>query len=218
MREADHQKDEFLAVLGHELRNPLAPLSTGLELLRRQDNRPELVASLHSMMSRQLSHLVRLIDDLLDLSRVTRRQLELRRAPLELSVVIEAAIDAAKYMEPNGRIRVHSAAEEAHAVVSIRDWGCGISADKLECVFDMFTQVADQRARSAAGGLGIGLALARRLIELHGGSIVATSEGLGRGSEFIIRLPLADIEESVVGLRRRRAEQQNNCEQHGSHD
>jgi signal transduction histidine kinase/CheY-like chemotaxis protein len=232
LREIDRRKNEFLAVLSHELRNPLAPITTGLELLRRRDNTPELIDGIHSMMSRQVSHLTRLVNDLLDLSRITRGTIELKRAPLELRVVIEAAIElakplidqrghelvvehatrslpvdgdrerltqvlsnvlsnAAKYTEPGGKIQLRVSAEASKAVIQIRDSGLGIPVGKLEQVFEMFTQVPEHRARSGGDGLGVGLALSRRLIELHGGSISATSGGLGCGSEFLVRLPLA---------------------------
>ncbi|HKE44404.1 MAG TPA: GAF domain-containing protein [Steroidobacteraceae bacterium] len=232
LREVNHRKDEFLAMLSHELRNPLAPLSTGLELLQRAANTPELVGSIHSMMGRQLSHLVRLVDDLLDLSRVTRGKIDLRRAPLDLRVAIEAALElvkplieqhqhqlrvehageplpingdlhrltqvlanvlsnAAKYMNARGTIRLRSQVEAGEAIVRIEDTGFGIPPAHLEQVFDMFSQVPEHHARRGAGGLGIGLALARRLIGLHGGSIAAESRGLGCGSTFTIRLPLA---------------------------
>lgn len=240
MREADRRKDEFLAILSHELRNPLAPITTGLELLRRPDNAPELIASLHRMMGRQVSHLTRLVNDLLDLSRITRGTIELQRATVELRVVIEAAIDlarplidqrahelivqqperspcvngdlerltqvlsnvlgnASKYTDPGGHIHLRVSKEDGHAVIRVRDSGLGIPAGQLEEVFGMFAQVPEHRAHGG-GGLGIGLALARRLIELHGGTIVAESEGLGRGSEFLIRLPLAPAAEVPDGV------------------
>jgi signal transduction histidine kinase/CheY-like chemotaxis protein len=241
LREADRRKDEFLAVLSHELRNPLAPLKTGLELLLRAGDKPELVANIHSMMSRQLAHLVRLVDDLLDLSRITRNRIELQRARLELRVVLDAAIElsrplieqrqhrlsiehadcplpvyadrerltqavsnvlgnAAKYTAAGGTIRMYSGGGNGEATVRIRDSGFGIPAEQLESVFDMFNQVPEHRRRGGSG-LGIGLALSRRLLELHGGSIAAQSEGLDRGSEFIIRLPLMGPEEARVSNR-----------------
>jgi signal transduction histidine kinase len=239
LREADRHKDEFLAVLSHELRNPLAPLSTGLEVLRRAAHQPELVESTRSMMSRQLSHLVRLVDDLLDLSRITRNKIDLQRRTLELRVAVEAAIElcrplidqnqhqlivelddgplrvhgdqerltqvianvlhnAAKYTDPQGVITMSCGAESNQAVVRIKDSGLGIPTEQLGNVFEMFSQVPEHRTRgNGGGGLGIGLALSRRLIELHGGSITAHSEGLGHGSEFRIQLPLADMRHSV---------------------
>jgi len=231
MREVDRRKDEFLAILSHELRNPLAPITTGLELLRRPDNKPELVGSIHLMMGRQISHLTRLVNDLLDLSRITRGTVELQRATLDLRVVIAAAVDlarplidqrghdlvveqavwslyvdgdlerltqvvsnvlgnAAKYTDPGGRIHLRVGQDGGQVLISVRDSGLGIPAGQLEQVFGMFAQVPEHRARAGGGGLGIGLALARRLIELHGGTIMAKSEGFGHGSEFLIRLPL----------------------------
>lgn len=242
MREIDRRKDEFLAILSHELRNPLAPITTGLELLRRPGNAPELIASLHLMMGRQISHLTRLVNDLLDLSRITRGAIELQCATVEVRVVIEAAVDlarplidqrahdllveqparspcvdgdlerltqvvsnvlgnAAKYTDPGGRIQLRVSKEDGHALIRVRDSGLGIPAGQLERVFGMFAQVPEHRARGGGGGLGIGLALARRLIELHGGTIVAESEGFGHGSEFLIRLPLAVAAEAPDDLR-----------------
>lgn len=238
LREIDRRKNEFLAVLSHELRNPLAPITTGLELLCRSDTKPELIQSIHSMMSRQVSHLTRLVNDLLDLSRITRGTIELRRAPLELCAVINGAIElarplitqrrhdlvvehaacplpvdgdlerltqvvanvlnnAARYTDPGGQIRLRVSTKAGNAVIRIRDSGLGIPPEKLEEVFEMFTQVPEHRAQSGGGGLGIGLALSRRLMELHGGSISATSKGLGHGSEFVIRLPLAAPREAM---------------------
>jgi signal transduction histidine kinase/ActR/RegA family two-component response regulator len=232
LHEMDRRKNEFLAVLSHELRNPLAPITTGLELLGRADNKPEAVQAIHAMMSRQVSHLTRLVDDLLDLSRITLGTIELKRAPLELRGVLEAAIElakplvdqrhhrlmvehatgplpvdgdcerltqvvsnvlsnAARYTDAGGTIHVQVTAERTDAVIRVRDTGLGIPVEKLEEVFEMFTQVPEHRAQSGGGGLGIGLALSRRLVELHGGSIRAASAGLGHGSEFLIRLPLA---------------------------
>ncbi len=238
LREADRRKDEFLAIMSHELRNPLAPLSTGVELLRLPGNAPELVDELHSMMTRQLSHLVRLVDDLLDLSRLTSNKIELELASTDLRPMIEAAVElsrpliherghrltyehaegrlpvkgdverliqvianvvgnAAKYMEPNGTIHLCTRAEGGEVVLRVRDSGFGIPAEQLELVFEMFNQVPEHRMRGG-GGLGIGLALARRLLELHGGSIEGRSEGAGRGSEFVIRLPLAASRDALA--------------------
>lgn len=239
LRESDQAKDEFLAVLGHELRNPLAPLRTGLELLEQAPRNLELTESLLPMMDRQLSHLVRLVDDLLDISRISRGAIELQRSPLNLNTPIQAAVEqtrtlvkerrhrlvvqqadeplavngdferltqvfanllgnAVKYMAAGGVIRLTTQAEDGHAVVRVRDTGFGIPPDRIRSLFKLFSQIPEHRD-GAGGGLGIGLALSRRLVEMHGGTIEAKSEGLGHGSEFIVRLPVsrADVESSA---------------------
>jgi PAS domain S-box-containing protein len=228
---ADRRKDEFLAVLAHELRNPLAPLRNALHLLKLSGGNPATASQVWAMMERQVRQMVRLIDDLLDVSRITRNKLELRREPLDMAEVVDAALEmssptvaryghqvevdvprtlpavdgdrarlvqvvdnlvtnAAKYSEPGGRIRIQArmAAGTLHVVVG--DTGVGIPPDMLERIFDMFTQV-DRSLERTRGGLGIGLTLVRRIVELHGGTIVARSEGAGRGSEFEIALPVA---------------------------
>ena len=231
LREADRRKDEFLAVLGHELRNPLAPLTTGIQLLRTASDKPELVQPVQAMMERQLTHLARLVDDLLDLSRVSRGQVDLKREAIDMRAVIETAIEvarpilnenrhkltlnladtpiivdgdfhrltqvignlvnnAAKYTLPGGIIEVAAGVEEGRATVRVRDNGFGIPPERIGKLFRMFSQIPEHRARTGGGGLGIGLALSRHLVELHRGSISAKSEGLGKGSEFIIRLPI----------------------------
>jgi signal transduction histidine kinase/CheY-like chemotaxis protein len=231
LREADHRKNEFLAILGHELKNPLTPLLAGLEVLQRPGANPEPVEEIHSMMNRQVSHLTGLVNDLLDLSRITRGMVELHSTPLDLRVAIEAALEqtkplieerqhtlvvaaskrtlpvegdskrltqvianvlgnAAKYTDRGGRIQLIARSENDEAVIRIQDSGIGIPLGQLDKVFEMFTQVPEHHARSGGGGLGIGLAISRRLIQLHGGSMTARSEGPGRGSEFLIRLPL----------------------------
>ena len=229
---ADQNKNEFLAVLGHELRNPLAPIRTGLELLERVRTKPELLDTLQPMMERQFSHLSRLVDDLLDFGRISRGDISLQLAPIDLNVAIDAAVEqvaasiherqheivvalsdsplpvlgdfdrltqivanllsnASKYSEPRSRITVTSRAENDKAVISVADNGFGIPPSELERIFELFTQIPEHRKKTGGGGLGIGLALARRLIELHNGSIKATSQGLGRGSEFMINVPLS---------------------------
>jgi PAS domain S-box-containing protein len=231
LKEADRHKDEFLALLAHELRGPLAPLRNGLEIIKRSGGDAELLRITSGSMERQVEQLVRLINDLLDASRVARGKIELRRTPTELGALlrevlegrrpqIEAAAlalecslapeplfvdgdpvrltqvfrnlleNARKYTEPGGRIAVRLAPERGQAVVRIKDTGIGIPADKLEAIFEMFVQIGRSLPRSQ-GGLGIGLALAKRLLLLHQGSIEALSEGPGRGSEFVVRLPLA---------------------------
>jgi PAS domain S-box-containing protein len=232
LRDLDRRKDEFLATLAHELRNPLAPLVNMLEIMKRADGSPELLAHIRSVMARQLTSLVRLVDDLLDLSRITRNQLELRKERVALAGVIQHAIEACapqveslnheltvslpttpiqlqadpvrlaqvfhnllnnacKYTPPGGRISVSAERHGGEVVVKIRDSGRGIPPDKLEEIFEMFTQVEPAIDR-AHGGLGIGLTLVKRLIELHEGTVQAFSEGKGRGSEFVVRLRLPD--------------------------
>src|SRR5690606_25632561 len=168
-------KDEFLAVLGHELRNPLAPLRAGIELLKEAEQRPDLLRNLREMMERQLAHLIHLVDDLLDLARVTRGDIDLDRPPLDLRAVIRST----------------TGIEDAAAVGRAKHNGYGIPVNQLADVFEMFSQVPEHRARTGGGGIGIGLALCRQLVTLHNGSIWAESAGLGRGSEFIVKLPLA---------------------------
>jgi len=231
LREADHRKDEFLATLAHELRNPLAPIRNGLEILRRSGQLVGSAARARDMMERQLAHMVRLVDDLLDVSRISRGKVDLRLSPLHVQAVLDHALEAsrpaidqgghtlvldvppqplpvrgdltrlaqvvsnllnnaAKYTPSGGRIELAARAEGGHAVIQVRDNGTGISADMLPRVFDLFAQV-DRTLARAQGGLGIGLSLARQLVGLHGGEIVAESPGLGLGSCFTVRLPLA---------------------------
>jgi signal transduction histidine kinase/CheY-like chemotaxis protein len=228
---ADRHKDEFLALLAHELRGPLAPLRNGLELVRHGEGSAELRHRACALMGRQLEQLIRLVNDLLDASRIAQGKIELRKAPLELGAALREVIEgerpqaraagleleaalapeplvvdadavrlaqvfrnllqnARKYTEPGGRIEVRLARERGQAVARVKDTGLGIPPAKLESIFEMFAQIEAGLPRSQ-GGLGIGLALARRLLALHGGSVEACSEGPGRGSEFIVRLPLA---------------------------
>ncbi len=225
LKEADRRKDEFLATLAHELRNPLAPIRNALHLLRRRPVDDATARSAQDMMDRQVSHMVRLIDDLLDVNRITQGKLELRREPVELAKVLEQALEtsrphiaqqltialpsepvrldgdpvrlaqvlsnlrnnAAKFTPKTGRIDVSASLEGATAVIRVRDNGLGIAPEQLRNLFRMFSQVGP--TLDAKGGLGIGLSLARSLVELHGGGIEARSEGPGKGSEFIVRLP-----------------------------
>ena len=232
LKQADARKDEFLGTLAHELRNPLAPIKNSLHALRVAGN-DEVGASLREMMGRQVDQLVRLVDDLMEVSRITRGKIELRKQLILLEDVVRNAVEtsrplieagrhqlrlalppqplildadpvrlaqvlsnllnnAAKYTPAGGRIWLTAEQHGPEVAISVRDSGAGISNDMLPRVFDLFTQVGRNYGR--AGGLGIGLTLARSLAELHGGSIVATSDGLGRGSEFVLRLPLADDE------------------------
>jgi PAS domain S-box-containing protein len=226
---ADRQKNEFLAMLGHELRNPLAPMSNALYLLKRSHADGALLTQAEGMIERQLQHLVRLVDDLLDVSRIIRGTIELRRERIDLAAavrrametaqpvvdanghVVEAALpgrpvhvmgdlirlaqvianlltNAAKYSTRPGRITVRLARESAEAVVAVRDEGEGIPPELLPRVFDLFVQGGHTLARSQ-GGLGIGLTLVRRLVQMHGGRVSAVSRGKGLGSEFCVRLP-----------------------------
>ncbi|GAB6194807.1 PAS domain S-box protein [Lysobacter xanthus] len=231
LAETDRRKDEFLATLAHELRNPLAPIRTGLALLGMGPS-AEAAAHTREVMNRQLAHMVRLIDDLLDIARINSDKLELRTEPLDLRSVLDEAIEAsrpaidqarhrlfvstppramsvvgdrtrlvqvfgnllsnaAKYTPAGGRIDVSADLEGASAVVRVRDSGVGIEGDALTGVFGLFSQVSSSLGRSQ-GGLGIGLALVERLVTLHGGDVVADSDGAGRGSVFTVRLPARD--------------------------
>ena len=230
LRDADRRKDEFLATLAHELRNPLAPIRTGLHLLHISQPGSEPAAQARAMMERQLNHLIRLVDDLLEVSRISTGKIELRRERLELAAAVLSAVEtvrpmmeaahhrldislppepvmlegdfvrlaqvvgnllsnAAKYTDPGGRVALSMRREQGEAVVSVRDSGVGIAPEQLPQLFDMFAQAEGTRYR-AQGGLGIGLALARRLAELHGGRVEARSDGAGKGSEFRVYLPL----------------------------
>jgi PAS domain S-box-containing protein len=230
LRDADRRKDEFLALLAHELRNPLAPIRYALAANKKAGRTPEQLKRSEEIMERQIMHMSRLLDDLLDVARITRSTLELKKAPTELTFVVGSAIDtarpildakrhtlsldlpkhpvrleadpvrlaqalsnllinAAKYTDPGGQIYLRAAQVGNEIVVSIRDNGVGISADMMPRLFTMFTQAPGALSR-AEGGLGIGLALVRGLAALHGGSVEAHSEGPGKGSEFIVRLPV----------------------------
>ena len=228
LRETDRRKDEFLAMLAHELRNPLAPISNAVQLMRLiSSDDPNLVWS-RGVIVRQVEQLTRLVDDLLDVSRITRGKVELQRKRVELAAVVAQAVEtvgplidarghelsvslppvpvhlhadptrlaqvvgnllinAAKYTAEGGRIWLTAEAEGAEAVVRVRDTGVGIPKEMLGKVFELFTQVDRSIARSE-GGLGIGLTLVRSLVEMHEGTVEAHSEGLGKGSEFAIRL------------------------------
>ena len=231
LSEVDRRKNEFLATLAHELRNPLAPLSNVLEVLKRHHTQDETLRLGFDTMERQLAQLVRLVDDLLDLNRITHNRIELRRSQVELGSVIRQAIQASqplaeaaghqievipspdpihlhadpvrltqvfgnllnnscKYTMPGGKIQVRTERSGDQAVITVEDTGIGIPSDKLDSIFDMFTQV-DRALERSQGGLGIGLTLVKRLVELHGGSAEARSAGEGQGSEFMVRLPIA---------------------------
>ena len=227
LQEADRRKDEFLATLAHELRNPLAPIRNALQLLQRLRIEDPTARVAQDIMDRQVRHMVRLIDDLLDVSRITRGRLELRRQPVELAQVIEQALEtsrphlsqqltislpsepihldadpvrlsqvlsnllnnAAKFTPKSGRIGVSASLEGGTAVIRVRDTGVGIAPEQLARIFQIFSQAGSALDRST-GGLGIGLSLARSLVELHGGTIEARSEGRDKGAEFVVRLPV----------------------------
>jgi signal transduction histidine kinase/DNA-binding response OmpR family regulator len=232
VEENDRRKNEFLAMLAHELRNPLAPIRTAAELLRMLELDNENLIWASEVISRQVEHLVRLVDDLLDISRITGGKIQLRVETIDARSVVDRAVEtsrplldarkhtlalsvpthallmkgdpvrlaqvlanllnnAAKYTEQGGKIELELVRCGSEAVFSVRDNGVGISAEKLSAIFDLFTQV-DHSLDRAQGGLGIGLTLVRRLIELHGGTVQATSEGANRGSQFVIRLPALD--------------------------
>jgi PAS domain S-box-containing protein len=228
---ADRQKDEFLAMLAHELRNPLASIRNASELLARSES-PDSRTRVAGILQRQVTQLTRLVDDLLDVSRITQGKIELKRRPVQLAQIIEQAVEtvepllkekqhkvsissdrrslwvnadptrllqcvaniltnAAKYTQPRGEIRIESHDENSHAVLSVTDNGVGIAPDLLPRVFDLFVQ-SDRTLDRAQGGLGIGLSVVKMLLGMHGGSVKATSAGLGCGAMFEIRMPLID--------------------------
>ncbi len=228
MAETDRRKDEFLAILAHELRNPLQPLQTAIEVMAHDPDKP-VPARIRGIVQRQVHHITRLVDDLLDVARFTAGKLELRREPLTLDAVVAEAIaatvnavesrrhtvevdnrgsalvngdpvrlvqclvnlisNAAKYTPPGGRIRVASGTERGEAFIRVTDNGKGIPAELLPRIFDMFVQ--ERVTPDGAGGLGLGLGLVKRLVELHGGTVRASSEGVRQGASFEIRMPLA---------------------------
>ena len=237
LEEQDRRKDEFLATLAHELRNPLAPIRTGLHFLRK-GGAGEQATRTHEMMERQLRHLVRMVDDLLDISRITLGKVELRKERIDFRTALGSALEttrpliesanhelavrlpadaltldadptrlaqilanllnnAAKYTPSGGRIQLTAEVEGSTLLVRVSDSGIGIPAEMLPRVFDMFTQVGRSIDHSQ-GGLGIGLTLVRRLLEMHGGSVDAESPGINQGSTFIVKLPLAERAEAAV--------------------
>ncbi|MGH8181419.1 MAG: PAS domain S-box protein [Steroidobacteraceae bacterium] len=237
LREADHRKDEFLALLAHELRNPLAPIRYALAANRKTERTPQQRRWADEIMERQVTHMSRLLDDLLDISRITRGTLELKKDPVELTSILGTAIEtarplldskhhalsldlpreavrleadavrlaqvfsnllinAAKYMDAHGRIQLSACQQDGEIVISVRDDGIGISPEMIPRLFTMFTQ-ADGVQGSNEGGLGVGLALVRGIVALHGGTVHAHSQGLGCGSEFSVRLPVSEPEVDV---------------------
>ena len=238
LQESGRMKDEFLATLAHELRNPLAPIRNAAHILKQHDpSDPELQWA-RQVIDRQAEHLSRLVDDLLDVSRITRGKIELRRERIPISIIVSSAVEtarplieanqhaltvsisgdplfvngdltrlaqvlsnlltnAAKYTPPNGKIEIIADRDGSTVVLRVRDNGVGIPREMLARIFEMFAQV-DSSLERTAGGLGIGLTLSRTLVELHGGTVEAKSSGAGRGSEFIVRLPLAAAADPVL--------------------
>lgn len=235
-REAERRKDEFLAVLAHELRNPLVPIHNAVQVLRKTEETPAERRPLFDMMERQVRHLVRLIDDLIDISRIERDKIELQREPCDLASILRNAVEtaqplveqnrhsvslhlpteeialwadpvrlvqvfanlvnnAAKYTPPGGAIDIAAERQGDAINVCVRDNGLGIPPQSLPHVFELFVQ---GDSSGGAGGLGVGLALTQKLVQLHGGTIEARSQGPGQGSEFIVRLPLEPVDENVA--------------------
>jgi signal transduction histidine kinase len=235
MAKSNKHLSEFLAVLAHELRNPLAPILTGLEMMRMRPDSPETVVRVREMIERQANQMVHLINDLLDIARVTNGKIEIKKKPADLNSIISSAVEtslptieagrhelgvrlcekplrlnadstriaqivsnlltnAAKYTPPGGKITLMVEQDGDDAMISVTDNGIGIPSESLRSVFEMFSQVGRNMDQSQ-GGLGIGLALVRNLVSLHGGTVTATSEGVGKGSTFIVRLPMDHTEE-----------------------
>jgi signal transduction histidine kinase len=230
LQEAAQRKDEFLAMLAHELRNPLAPIRTAVELLRLKELADTQRIRARDIIERQVEHLVNLIDDLLDVSRITRGMITLQREPVLVGAIVARAVEtvrpaidaqrheltlelpdelvtvegdktrlvqvlanilhnSTKFMEPGGHIRLRVVRDGGHATITVTDTGIGINPESLSQIFDLFTQVHAKSERSQ-GGLGIGLALVRRLTEMHGGTVSAHSDGPGRGTVMTVRLPV----------------------------
>lgn len=235
LQEGDRRKDEFLAMLAHELRNPLAPIRTAVQLLRLKELPPEQRERARDILDRQVEHLVALIDDLLDVSRITRGMITLQREPVLVGAIVARAVEtarpaidaqrheltlelpdelitvdgdqtrlvqvlanilhnASKFMDPGGRIHLKVIREGSQVAISVSDTGIGISQELIPRAFELFTQVHAKSDRSQ-GGLGIGLALVRRLTEMHGGTVTARSDGPGTGTEFTVRIPALATEQ-----------------------
>jgi PAS domain S-box-containing protein len=233
------QRDDFLAVLAHELRNPLAPIRNALQVIRLGNHDPALIEQMRAMAERQVGHMSRLVDALLDLSRISRGLIRLLKEPVDVAQTVQRAVEgvealvqdrrltlsvslpaqpvyaladstrlqqvvgnllsnAAKYTDPGGHILLTVRLEGADLVLRVRDTGVGIPPDMLPRIFDLFVQ-AERRLDNSQGGLGIGLTLVQKLVEMHGGSITAHSEGPGKGSEFVVRLPAVTAEQKRAG-------------------
>lgn len=238
LRDADRHKDEFLAILAHELRNPLAPLRNAVELMQQTPHDPVALERVRGMMDRQLEQLVRLTDDLLDVSRITRNRLEMQKERVDVIRILHSALEtcgpilahqhhrlvqnlpatplwvegdrarlaqvfynlignAAKYTDNGGEIRLTASMADNQICIVISDNGIGIAPEMIDRVFDLFTQ-ADRSISRSQGGLGIGLTLVRRILEAHGGTVTARSEGRGHGSEFTVHLPAITIAEPAT--------------------
>ncbi|MDQ3041475.1 MAG: ATP-binding protein, partial [Acidobacteriota bacterium] len=238
LKDADRRKDEFLATLAHELRNPLAPIRSGIEILRRPDCDDATLAQTLNIVERQTNQMVRLVDDLLDISRITQGKINLKKERIELKTAIELALEtsrgliessghqltislpeefiyldadltrisqillnllnnAAKYTQPGGKIWLTAEKEANEAVVSVRDTGTGIPPEMLSNIFEMYSQIETASSQTRSG-LGIGLNVVKKLVEMHGGTIQAFSKGENKGSEFILRLPLAEEQSAAA--------------------
>jgi len=251
LRSADRRKDEFLATLAHELRNPLAPVKNSLELLKLAGSDPARIESSLTIMERQIVHMIRLIDDLMDVNRITRNKLVLKKDTILVKDIMEHALEicrplserfghvlhvaypeeplflnadmtrlsqvfgnllsnACKYTRPGGRIDFRAWRDKQIIVMEVKDTGVGISPEMLPQVFELFTQV-DQSLERSEGGLGIGLSLVKRLVEMHGGSVEGRSAGLGKGSEFVVRLPMAEPPSNVTNVASSKVNERNEC-------
>ncbi|MET0535793.1 MAG: response regulator [Steroidobacter sp.] len=233
LRDADRHKDEFIAILAHELRNPLAPIRSAIDVMSLMQLEQPQLRWAREVIDRQTTHLSRLVDDLLDVSRISRGTIKLNKELLTLRTILERSVEAAqpiisarnhelqidcssddatvegdptrlvqilsnllnnaaKYMQTSGTILLRASVEESHAVFSVKDSGIGLTSEALPKLFNLFSRV-HEASDKAPSGLGIGLALVRQLVELHGGTVNATSPGLNRGSEFTVRLPLSTV-------------------------
>jgi PAS domain S-box-containing protein len=238
LQEADRRKDDFLATLAHELRNPLAPISSGLQILRAASSDPIATAQAREIMERQVTQMIRLVDDLLDVARITTGKVEMRNEAIDLAAAISDAVETAtplitaggqslqvetpvepllvhadrtrlaqvfanllnnsiRYSEPGQPIAISASRDGDQAVVRVKDAGMGIHADMLPRVFDMFRQ-ADRTGGRSRGGLGIGLFIVKRIVEMHGGTVEVASPGLGQGTEFVVRIPALAVTEQIA--------------------